>query len=364
MDRRILQTVTLIALVFVVLCAHTWGSTLVVGSCKSGVKFATIQAAVDAAPSGSTIQVCPGTYPEQVAIDKPLVLKGISSGTAGAVVITAPATGLVPNFTGGMYGTVAAQLLVHDTTGVTINDFTIDGTGTACPAPAGWAGIAYESYSGAIAITNVAVRNVGSYPDCKGASVLSELGGSLTLQNSSIRGFYYGVISSEGGTVTISGNLVQSGLCGIYVVAATGKVVISNNSVVDIDANSQSAAIFLASLVNIITSGVTISGNTVEGKTQAGIDLDSIVNAKITGNKVSGFRFGLFLDELTNSVAQTNTIRNAEEGIFIADYGTSGGNTVTNNTVNEADCGVYTGALIGSKVAPNSLYNVTATTCH
>ena len=363
MDKRILQIATLIALVFVVLCAHTWASTLVVGSCKSGVKFATIQAAVDAAPSGSTIQVCPGTYPEQVAIDKALVLKGISSGTAGAVVITAPATGLVANFTGGMYGTVAAQLLVQDTTGVTLSDFTIDGTGTACPAPAGWAGIAYESYSGAITITNVAVRNIGSYPDCKGASVLSEEGGSLTLQNSSIRGFYYGVISSEGGNATISGNLVQSGLCGIYVVAATGKVVISNNTVVDIDANPQSAAIFLASLVNIITSGVTISGNTVEGNTQAGIDLDSILNAKITGNKVSGFRFGLFLDDLTNSVAQTNTIRNAEEGIFIADYG-SGGNTVTNNTVNEADCGVDSGTLIGSKVAPNSLYNVTATICH
>ena len=36
-------------------------------NCGAG-SFNTIQAAVDAAPAGSTIQVCDGTYPEQVVI--------------------------------------------------------------------------------------------------------------------------------------------------------------------------------------------------------------------------------------------------------------------------------------------------------
>jgi parallel beta-helix repeat protein len=362
MHRKILQVVTLIALVFLPLSTRAEAAAWIVGTCKAGVRFATIQAAVDAAPPGSTIQVCPGIYPEQVAIDKQLVLKGISSGTAGAAVITPPATGLVPNFTGGMYTTVAAQLLVHDTTGVSISNLTIDGAGAACPAPSGWAGIAYESYSGSITISNVAVRNGSSYPDCKGAAVLSELGNSLTLQNSSIHGFYYGVISSEGTAATISGNLIRDGLRGIYVIG-TGLATISNNTILGIDF-PQDAAIFVASLVNVIANNVTVSGNTVEGSTADGIAFESVTNSKVTGNKVIGFQFGLFLVDLTSTVVQTNVVRDSGTGIFLTEYDAAGGNTLTNNTVNEAACGLMLGNVIGSKVAPNSFFNVTATTCN
>ncbi len=362
MYRIILQVVMFIGLLCVVLYEHAGATTLIVGTCKSGLKFATIQAAVDAAPTGGTIQVCPGTYPEQVSIDKQLVLKGISSGTAGAAVIVPPATGLVPNFTGGMYGTVAAQLLVHDTTGVSISNLTVDGAGAACPTPSGWAGIAYESYGGSITITNVAVRNGSSYPDCKGAAVLSENGNSLTLQNSSIHGFYYGVISSEGTGANISGNLITNGLVGIYV-AGTAPATISNNTILGIDF-PQGGAISVFSFVNVIANNVTVSGNTVEGSTFNGISFDSVTNSKVTGNKVSGFEYGLFLIDLTSTVVQTNIIRNSGTGIYLAEYGNTGGNTVTKNTVNEADCGVMTENLIGSKVAPNSLFNVTATSCN
>jgi hypothetical protein len=57
----------------------------------------TIQAAVNASSQGDTVLVCPGTYPEQVTITKNLTLQGLVVGTAGQVVITPPAAGVVTN---------------------------------------------------------------------------------------------------------------------------------------------------------------------------------------------------------------------------------------------------------------------------
>lgn len=42
-------------------------TTLFVGSCKTA-SYPTISAAVAAAPSGATVEVCAGIYPEQVVI--------------------------------------------------------------------------------------------------------------------------------------------------------------------------------------------------------------------------------------------------------------------------------------------------------
>ena len=53
--------------------------TYYVGSCKTGA-YSTISAAVAAVPADSIIDVCPGTYPEQVVISQPLTLQGIASG--------------------------------------------------------------------------------------------------------------------------------------------------------------------------------------------------------------------------------------------------------------------------------------------
>ena len=60
--------------------AHAQG---VVGTCIQGAQYPAIQAAVNAAPSGAIIKVCPGRYQEQVVIEKPLTLEGITSVGSG-----------------------------------------------------------------------------------------------------------------------------------------------------------------------------------------------------------------------------------------------------------------------------------------
>ena len=96
--RRSLFAVLSLAACFVASTAQA--STVIVGTCKSGVpQFTTIQAAVTSALAGSTIEICPGTYPEQIKITKKLTLIGEQSGTNDAAVIAAPVGGVVQNAT-------------------------------------------------------------------------------------------------------------------------------------------------------------------------------------------------------------------------------------------------------------------------
>ena len=72
-----------------------FASTVQVGTCMPPLQsFTTISAAVSSVPSGSTVDVCPGTYAEQVTITVPLTLQGVAAGTANQVVVTVPTAGL------------------------------------------------------------------------------------------------------------------------------------------------------------------------------------------------------------------------------------------------------------------------------
>jgi pectin methylesterase-like acyl-CoA thioesterase len=51
-----------------------------VGNCRPHlVSYSTISEAVASVTPNSTVLVCPGTYPEQVTITQPLILKGLTS---------------------------------------------------------------------------------------------------------------------------------------------------------------------------------------------------------------------------------------------------------------------------------------------
>src|ERR1700745_2136330 len=83
------------------------------GTCKPKLtSFTTIQAAVSSVPPGSTVLVCPGVYPEQVAIFQPLTLQGVASDNLDQIVIAVPSGGLVANVTSIFGVPVAPPVLV------------------------------------------------------------------------------------------------------------------------------------------------------------------------------------------------------------------------------------------------------------
>ena len=78
MTTRTLGLPAVLIALFVIASQSLMASNVAVGTCMSGKpQFPTIQAAVNAVPPLSTINVCPGSYPEQVVITQPVTLAGV-----------------------------------------------------------------------------------------------------------------------------------------------------------------------------------------------------------------------------------------------------------------------------------------------
>jgi len=159
----------------------------VVGRCIAETQYSTIQAAVNAAQSGSVIKVCPGDYSEQVVIEKPLTLEGITSQGVEGVLIVHPANGLVVNDS-----TWAAQLLVKNTSGVMISNLIVDAAGNppACTSPA-VIGIVFHNASGTV---NNVVSGNAITETCAG--ILTTGTGSNELSGNAFNALYVSTLNA------------------------------------------------------------------------------------------------------------------------------------------------------------------------
>src|ERR1700722_1219111 len=286
------RTLTFCCLALIVLAALSKqafaSSSATVGLCAGpGTHYTTIQAAVNA-PGVTTVEVCPGTYPEQVTITANLTLKGIASGTSDAAVVVVPAGGLVTNGVVDIFGApTAAQILVQNAT-VTISHITVDGANdglTDCSIDA--IGIYYQNSSGTI--TDNAVRNVllpTGLQGCQDGLAINVEANSgtpaVTISNNSVRNYdKNGITASGPGTagvgpvVAVRSNTVI-GLGATTVTAQNGIQVglgatgsITSNYVADNiytnPPNCSPSCTGASGILVYASAGVTVSSNTVEG---------------------------------------------------------------------------------------------------
>ena len=373
---------------------HLQAATVAVGTCVTGVvQFTTIQAAVTASPAGTTIKVCPGSYPEQVVINKMLKVTGVNSGTTYNPVVIIPAIqtgGFVANTTSLTSGhPIAAQFLVQSpATGVVISNLTVDGSGsnlTGCNAPR-LIGIYYQNASGTA--NSLVVRNQAQGAvdfGCQtsaGLGIFVQSGSSLTstvtISNSTVHGYQKnGITGNEvGTTVTISGNSVvgagptTTAQNGIQIgFGATGKVL--TNTVADDDFNGDPLAGTASGILVFDSGNLTISGNSVTN-TQNGIPIvtDGILPADsntVSSNRVSNTHLGDGIDLCSNGNTVTGNIVSSSDagGIHLdSSCGSTGNNNiVSKNTVNEACAGLLLGGGTGNTFPlPNLIFNVRNTT--
>jgi len=365
-------------------------SNVAVGLCAApGTHYPSIQAAVSAAELLSPpaiVRVCPGTYAEQVTISGALTLEGIagSGASAGedAVVITPPATGLVKS-TSDMRGPVAAQIFVTGTTGVSISNLTVDGTGNQVSGD-DLRGILYQDASGTV--NHVAVRNEVPNDTPTGAQsgqgifveTTSSSSADLTVENSSVHNYNKNGIVARyaGATLTATGNYVQ-GAGPISYIAQNGIEIafsgaggsIKDNTVIDnfyIPTSSSASDILLFDAKE--DGSVTVSGNIVGNSNIAiALQTDSAGTLGdgvfVTSNKIFGTSTLDAIDVCTNNNIVTGNIifNSAQSGIHldVGCGGTPSNNKVTGNTILESACaGILVDSGASGTTSPDTFFTV------
>jgi hypothetical protein len=349
--------------------------TLLCTSSKSSYSiFITIQDAVNQVPAGSTINVCPGTYPEQVVISQPVTLRGVSYGGQSQVVIAMPSTPLTPA-SSIYFGSVAAQVQV--TAGpVNISNITVDGTAESsnCLSDSYYFGIFYSSgSSGTVDEVEARNQNCNSLGIGIGAENGSGATESVTIENSftnaaSIVGIY---ACSEESPSTLSGSIKSNNVTGsefgIYL-PCPGVVGSISGNVINLVEGS--AGIYTL-------SPATVSGNTIIGP-ESGMGISVHAVTDISNNTIQGALWGVYLyaagtitsnhilnsvgygvyfgSSVTGATVKSNTITGNPVGIeFNCNAATVSGNTINGSTTGLDD-------VPASFTGVNKFYNVPTNT--
>jgi Right handed beta helix region len=291
-------------------------TTYLVGTCKSGPKsFSTISAALAATPAPNIVEVCPGTYPEQVEITIPVTLEGITADNSAQPIITPPASGFVPNATDDYGQTYVVQLYVNNVSDiVNVSNLTLDAEGQGV-YPDCTIGIFYQNTSGTV--NELTTRNQ-TYPDCRGGRGIYVEGGAsnptVTVENCSVHDFNaFGIFAETNSTtselnVTIRNNYVNNNGAGgnyyIYVVQGATGTVTANTAV-----NSPGYGI----AIETYATG-SVANNTLVGNYISIFEANGSVAVPITSNKIYDSGVWAIETALSEEIAD-NMIANAPTGI-------------------------------------------------
>jgi hypothetical protein len=365
----VVAAIVLFALIALVAPSGAEGATLVVGqkaSCE-GLQFAKIQDAVNAASPGDTIQICPGIYAEQVTVSKPLQL----IGNNGAILRP---SGAAANTTGLASGqSIAAILLIEDTTGVTVRNLTVDGSDAdinACSPDL--VGVFFRNASGQV--SRIAVRNAklsSSLNGCQsGSAILVQSGGGQTsvvnIDDSSIHDYQKnGITANEIGTqVTIEGNFVtglgpttgaaQNGIQIGFGAAGTIRHNTVANHIWSPCVSLESCDTTADNILVFQSDGVTVNTN-VMGVAQTGVAIVGN-NAKVFDNQIYDSQIFDGIELIGNgNTAERNAISHSDQaGAFVA----GNSNVVRDNVINEAAFGILKIAgSTGNFIPFNTYYN-------
>jgi nitrous oxidase accessory protein NosD len=334
-------TLLLLAAAMMVVSSPAYAATYEVGTCIPSLpKFTTIQMAVSSVAPGSTIEVCPGIYYEQVTISQPLTLKGVSASNEDRPVIAAPPNGLTINVTSITGAQVAAQVLVQNLgpignvilTGITVDGAIAEVPG--CSSTAFLAGIFYAS--GTSGTINEITTRKQQLPSC-GYGIWVENGPgakqSVTVENNSVHdASWEGIFAYSNQTpstlaATITGNFVNR---------------LVYNQTTDIETNGITGAV----TNNVVTGGLV-------GISSASVSSGSPL--PISGNEVADISIGVGIAIEDGVSVAGNKISNVYQALTFGGSGVSPGPSVTANTIKNATYAIYMNCIPNVTVKSNTI---------
>jgi hypothetical protein len=271
-------------------------------SCHSAA-FTTIQSAVNAAPAGGTVVVCPGTYHEQVVISQPLSLTGRHA--------TIDETGVTPTFQVTLPAPLGTQTIFA---AVVMGSSWIDFSGFTVQHAQG-EGILAAGLSGAVSGISIS-RN---------AVVHNDLGGGVA-KPAYFQCAAQGQVPGDCGEgVHFAGGVAYSTIRDNFIADNSGGVLLSDdlgpthNNVVEDNVVTDNTA----------DCGITVPGHNPNALNSAGVPQPSVAGVYrnvirdnvVTGNGVQGFGAGVLF---ANAGPGTASYDNLVEGNYIAGNGLAG----------------------------------------
>lgn len=323
--------------------------------------FNSIQDAVNAAPAGSTIQVCAGTYTEQLQITRSVTING--KGNVFVALPSTPGNSTTPCDTAPGTGQFQADqdgVAICGNADVALKNIVIDAAWPTSTCDDSLYGILVGG-GATLTFSGSAVTAAGAFPlnGCQGGvGIQVGMGwttpvgvGHLNLTDSSVSGYQKNGITVDGwqSTATINDAVVtgagptpsiaQNGIQ----VSSLGKASITNSTVVGNECSVNAAPCGANGLTQTQSAGVLFfgaaTGSTVSSSHIADNDMGLYYVANASGRAItkpaltiSGDTFtdnryeGLTLDQGIANVTHS-TIENGNVGIEVLQYAGSSGQT-------------------------------------
>ena len=374
-------------------CTYTWP----VHNVTQVIDYQTIQAAIDDAHPGDTIQVDAGTYVEDPVINKALTLLGPNAGINPNTGVRVPEAVILPAVS-APDPAVCEVMAYVSASGVTIKGFTFDGDNPAltsgviidgadvdaCEIIAGWEGVgsivvennilAHSTYSGIdfYNYTNPAATS-GNYIRYNRLEDIGE-----TTYNWGVGLLVYNNFYAD-----ITDNVLDGVRTGIQ----TGNFYLANPGTTGSISNNEIGAWRLGIFHNLAYSNaspLTISGNTITAQAYPGAtkwnglllsSIGSAVTANITGNTISipagisypspNYTAGYNVWNVTTSAPiaiEGGTVTGGDYGVFVNNY--EGYSSDAGNTAVALDGVVIAGSDVAGVYVKDSPSNTNGATVY
>jgi len=322
---------------------HAATLTYIVGTCKAGTRFSTIQGALNASPAPNIVEVCPGTYNEQITIKKAVTLEGISIANSAAVRIEPPSAGLATNTTINGSDAAAAHVFVENVSGpVILTNLIVDSTNNKVTSGVFLLGVFYQHSPGT-------VNHVQAFNQQGGAGGFGiylegdSANPSVTVENCTVN--FYGF----GGIYVVGPNGPGVSTTSTEITAAIKNNFISSNGTTNTTSMFMGSGADATVTANVTNGGAfgivfesskgSVNGNTFVGP---GVGMDLTADgASVTANKFYNAEFdGLVLETDVNASQITgNIFTTVQTGIAFDCHTVGSPNTVHSNTFVDLNTG-------------------------